>query len=110
MSQPSKSLTQLVEEMAQLQRAEKTVLARAAKVDYHMVVLRTRKEKILAEAKAIELQRHELAREYHKMRSPCPSVLRAAEKELGRRLTLAEVQRIEIYYNEKSKGGMKCAT
>ena len=105
-----KSLTQLVEEMAQLRRAEKTVLARAAKVDYHMVVLRTRKEKILSEAKAIELQRHELAREYHRIKSPCQNLLTAAEKELGRRLTLDEVQRIEIYYNEKSKGGMKCAT
>lgn len=97
----SKSLTQLVEEIAQLQRAEKTVLARAAKLDYHMVVLRTKKEKILSEAKSIEMKRHELAREYHKIKSPCPTILAAAEKELGRRLTFDEVQRIELYYNEK---------
>lgn len=97
----SKSLTQLVEEIAQLQRAEKTVLARAAKLDYHMVVLRTKKEKILSEAKSIERKRHELAREYHTLKSPCRSVLQAAEKELNRKLTLEEVQRIEIYYAKK---------
>jgi HPt (histidine-containing phosphotransfer) domain-containing protein len=96
-----KSLTQIVEEIAQLQRAEKTVLARAAKVDYHMVILRTKKERILAEARAIQDKRHELAREYHRIKSPCPTVLSEAEKQLGRKLTLDEVQKIEIYYAKK---------
>ncbi len=103
-----KSLTQLVEEIAQLRRAEQTVYARAAKLDYQIQCLKTKKYKILQEAKSIEKERHELAREYHRIKSPCPNVLSEAEKQLGRPLTLDEVQKIEIYYNSKMKGGTQC--
>jgi uncharacterized protein (DUF3084 family) len=96
-----KSLTQIVEEIAQLRRAEQTVYARAAKLDYQIQCLRTKKYKILQEAKSIENERHELAREYHRIKSPCPTVLSEAEKQLGRKLTIEEVQKIEIYYAKK---------
>src|SRR5574343_654484 len=48
-----KSLTQLVEEMARIRRAEQTVEARIAKVDYTICNLRTKKYQIHQELKRL---------------------------------------------------------
>ncbi len=95
------SLEQIVEEIGRLRQAEQTVYARAAKLDYQIQCLKTRKYKLLQEAKSLEKERHNLSREYHRIKSPCPNVLSEAEKQLGRKLTIEEIEKIEIYYAKK---------
>lgn len=95
------NLEELLSQIKSLQRDEESLRKEAAELDSELMKLTIKKYHIMNRAREIEEERHALAYQYHEIKTRCPNILILAEKAIGRRLTLEEVQEVELAYAKK---------
>ena len=94
-------LEDLLKQMKLLQEEEENLRKEATDLDSQIMKLMVKKYHIMTDAKSIKEKRYSLAIQYHEIKTRCPSILILAEKAIGRRLTLEEVQEVELAYAKK---------
>ena len=104
MQTKSEKMQDLLSKINLLANKEKMVRKVASSYGLAAAKLRALEWDRLEQAKELENERYTLALAYNKIKNPCPAVLIAAEKALGRQLTVDEILEIEIAYAKKING------